>query len=439
MSTITISQVHDAISACSSAAVNKGATIGVAVGAVLNNETATACSGVCNYSTQQAVATNTIFQIGSVTKIFTSAYFGQLVSAGNFSSNQTLGSFSGGALPGLTNNSALANATLIDVATFAVGLPSTPPAKVTGYPRPTIAEWGVADFTTWFAGLSPQNKYIYSDICTGIIGLLSTNADPTTTALPSDAVNNWLSAMEDNILTPLGMTDTLLQGISTISPGQQARLASGYQQALAYAAISNGAVSGITVINSGQAYITAPAVSIVSENGGTGATATAAAPDKEGIYSITVTNGGSGYNNNTSVVVAPGNSSNNNIPVWAAAGGFSSTVDDLLVMVQQCLLAYNSSAKSGTLSAGLNMSMQTYGQISPNLGYGMAWEINSASSLYGPVIFKPGGLPGFSSYLCILPQQNMGFVVLCNSRQSNPITRPAGDIVQSVLKSLFSA
>jgi hypothetical protein len=67
----------------------------------------------------------------------------------------------------------------------------------------------------------------------------------------------------------------------------------------------------------------------------------------------------------------------------------------------------------------------------------MAWEINNASTPYGPVIFKPGGLAGFSSYLCIVPQQNMGFVVLCNSRQSSPITRPAGNIVQAVLNNLF--
>jgi CubicO group peptidase (beta-lactamase class C family) len=439
MSTPSLSQVQDAITAAAANAVNSGSTIGIAIGAILgNNPPVTACAGVRNYETQLAVATDTIFQIGSITKIFTTGYFGQLVSGGSFSFAQPLSDFSNGAMPGLTANPALENATLQDIATFAVGLPSTPPPKEMGNnPRPTIAEWGVTDFVNWFVGQSPAMKYIYSDICTGILGLLSTNPSPTTSPLPANAVNVWLDAIESNIIQPLSMNDTVVVGLSQLTSSQESRLASGYQQALATAAVNAyGSVSGITVTNPGAGYTSAPAVSIVSVTGN-GATATAVLSKNGTISSIQVNDGGSGYSSIPNVLVAPGECTSNNLPVWSAAGGISSTVNDMLSMVQQCLSAYSNPGPAGSLSSGLNLAMQSYGYTKGTSGteYGMAWEINSSNA--GPEIFKPGGLAGFSSYICILPQQNLGFIVFCNTWLGNPKFTPANDTVSSIINSLF--
>lgn len=437
MSTPTIAQVQSIITTAAVNAVNNGKTIGISIGAVLgSNPPVTACAGVSNYATQQPVATDTIFQIGSITKIFTTGYFGQLVYDGTFSLNQPLSDFINGALPGLPPNSALADTKLEDIATFAAGLkPSTPPPSVTGYPRPTIAEWGVANFEDWFVTLSPTMEYFYSDSCTGMIGLLSTTADPTTVPLPANAVNVWLNAIDSNIINPLQMNDTVVVGISELTKSQKSRLANGYQQAIATAVVSNGSVTDIKVNFPGARYKTAPNVSIVSATG-TGATANAVLAANGMVSSIEISNGGSGYATAPTVLVAPGEPSINNTPVWAAAGAVSSTVNDMLTMIQQCLAA---GTNSTPLQAGLNIAMQSYGNINNNLEYGMAWEIDTSNNNAGPVIFKPGGLAGFSSYICILPKQNLGFIVFCNtwlSYDSKKFT-PANTTVQLIINQLF--
>ena len=71
-------------------------------------------------------------------------------------------------------------------------------------------------------------------------------------------------------------------------------------QATANAAVSGGAVTGITVTNSGHGYTSPPNVTI-SGGGGSGATATASEAD--GQLSITLTTGGSGYTSAPTVTV----------------------------------------------------------------------------------------------------------------------------------------
>jgi CubicO group peptidase (beta-lactamase class C family) len=437
MSKLTISQFQDVLTNEANNAVNKGYTLGISIGAIQGDHPPfTASAGVSNYESQQPVTPDTIFQIASVTKIFTTGYFGQLVSDGAFSLQQPLSDFTNGALPGLSANPALGAVTLQDISTFTAGLPSDPPKEVTNYGRPTIAQWGVADFESWFVGLPPQGNYIYSNTCIGMLGLLSTNANPTISPLPTDGVNVWLDTMQRNILSPLAMKDTVVVGISELTSSQRSRLASGYQQAVATAEISNGSVSNINVEFPGVKYKTPPTVSIVSDTG-SGATAIAVLANGR-VNRIQVTNGGSGYTSSPNVLVEPNEPSSNNLPVWAAAGGFSSTVTDMLAMVRECLAA---SCESTPLQAGLNIAMKKYGTLSKSkkLEFGMAWEIETGNSKAGDVIFKPGGLPGFSSYLCILPKHNLGFIALCNSTLPNGSEdlAPAKTAVSSIIKQLF--
>ena len=73
--------------------------------------------------------------------------------------------------------------------------------------------------------------------------------------------------------------------------------------ATATATISGGVLTSITVTNGGNAYPSAPAVTI-SGGGGSGATAVATGSDGS-VDSITVTSGGSGYSSAPTVTIAP--------------------------------------------------------------------------------------------------------------------------------------
>jgi CubicO group peptidase (beta-lactamase class C family) len=70
----------------------------------------------------------------------------------------------------------------------------------------------------------------------------------------------------------------------------------------------------------------------------------------------------------------------------------------------------------------------------------LAWDL-LPSNQHGPLyVTKNGGLPGFSSYIGLLPDQDLAVVVLVNSRQDDPtITQPAVAIGLDILWASFLA
>ena len=442
----SLSAARDRIDEILSAGIKDGKIIGVAVGMVHGGDAITATAGVRQYLHNDpgvempAVESDTIFQIGSVTKIFTTALFGQRVAAGDYSSARQLSSFVNGALPGIAMNADLGKATLENLATFTSGINTIPsPGQMGGYTRPTIAEWGVADFQTWFCQQAPTWQYHYSNCSVGMLGLLMGSDDPVNLPLsPSDAVNDWLAAISGLIMEPLGMQDTFVSGISTITSDQQSRLAGGYQQALASATCLDGAINAVNLINGGAAYSSAPSVTVAAVDGGSGGSVSAAV-DNGVVSGLTLVSGGSGYTEPPDLLIAPGDAASNNVPVWAAAGALSSTVEDMNRLIATCLTAYeNPDNPAGSVAAGVNIAMQSCGTIKGDLDYGYAWEIEPGPGSAGKVIFKLGGVPGFSSYLGIVPGQDLGLVVMCNSRQPDPVTRPANNVARAILTALFA-
>ena len=68
--------------------------------------------------------------------------------------------------------------------------------------------------------------------------------------------------------------------------------------------ISNGVITGITVVSGGSGFTAAPTVSITDDGGGSGATATASISGGS-VTSVSVTSGGSGYTASTKVFFLP--------------------------------------------------------------------------------------------------------------------------------------
>jgi CubicO group peptidase (beta-lactamase class C family) len=284
----------------------KGEAGGVSVAITLNGQVYYKSFGYRSQTDQSPaneVNEHSIFEIGSVTKIWTTALVGQAVATGGFTSrpidiNTTLGGLSS-QLPSI--QATMKPATIGDLASFTAGFPEN--YSPIQDQRPSYLEWGVADFVSAISTLVPEDysktkvgrpttlpaPYTYSDFSTGILGLLVTN--DLDQALPVDAVARWWTAIQENLVIPLGMTDTY---VFEPSVNQASRLVKGYRQATAVADVTAQRVVNISLTDRGTGYTSAPTVTIVSDVG-SGATAQAILDAKGAIRTIFLTNRGSGY------------------------------------------------------------------------------------------------------------------------------------------------
>ncbi len=510
----------------------RGQTTSLAVGITLNGRTYFKTYGFKSYADQtpaNAVDEHSIFEIGSVTKVWTTVLAGQAVATGTLTSQPvslytTLGSLSG-PLPSIQQ--ALQPATIGDLASFTAGLPDVGDTGGNGE-RPTIAKWGVSDFVAAISTLVPENynlktpaptdipaPYFYSDWSTGLLGLLVTN--DLSAALPANAVENWESAIHSRIATPLGMTDTYL---FSPGPAQASNVVQGYQQATAEAVVQGGKIASIRLNAKGGGYSTPPAITI-EQQGGSGATAIAqmegAAPDLRvkkivvtnpgtgfrasprvvfggpgtgatgqaiilngQVAGVQVLNGGSGYQSSpavrflsggpgqgasgTGIVsngrviavvidnpgsgylpppavrIAPGSNVVNTVPVWAAAGALKSSASDLLKLCQLCLGQKDPGGMTVTpeLAAGARYALLPLVQNSPKapgLFTGMTWQVSTGTieGGFNMQISKDGALPGFASYVSLVPAVNLGVVILRGNNQTKTeYIDPIGDVSTAI-------
>lgn len=116
-----------------------------------------------------------------------------------------------------------------------------------------------------------------------------------------------------------------------------------------------------------------------------------------------------------------------------------STIDDLSLSAGACLAAGQSSQPDDNLYNGLRLAMENYARVPIGPRFGMAWTIEPGPDATGVVYRKAGGLPGFSSYVAVVPGQDLAITVLCSSKQDDPKTAPASDIVKSVVGTLFQS
>jgi len=321
---LTPAQIRAIVDTYAKSQVDNGSAIGVEVGVTLGKEPPRFFSyGFARYGAslhdRERFTEDTLFQIGSVTKIFTTNLLGQLAAQQSSVLSKPLSQFASqlGALP--TNVGAM---TLEELGDFTSGVPiDTPPQcaspsqqgtgcicvldpqtnSCTRADRPTVEQYDAQDLVEDYRNLRvppPPGPYFYSDISTGIIGLLL-GGSPNR-PLDNGALAGWSNQVESRITRPLGMRRTFLNPPS----GQSGRgVAGGYDQALVTAQVSGGRITGFDPpSNGGSNYAQSlpPAVVIEGGGGGRGATAHAVLSCPSDPTGCTVTsvepdNPGSGY------------------------------------------------------------------------------------------------------------------------------------------------
>lgn len=158
----------------------------------------------------------TVFEIGSVTKIFTCSLLAEMVGRGEVRLDQPVAEL----LPRTVKVPARGDTliTLLDLATQHSGLPRLPTNLAPRDPTNPYADYTVERLYDFLSGYAlpraPGTKYEYSNLGMGLLGhALSRRAGKTYEAL-----------LTERVLAPLEMSDTRI----TLGPAQRARLAAGH-------------------------------------------------------------------------------------------------------------------------------------------------------------------------------------------------------------------
>jgi serine-type D-Ala-D-Ala carboxypeptidase/endopeptidase len=158
---------------------------------------------------------STIFEIGSVTKVFTSIALAQLVNDGKLKLDDRIGKL----LPAEVSLPAeLQPITLVQLATHTAGLPRLPANLATTNLANPYACYTSKELYAYLGAAKldrpPGRKHAYSNLGVGLLGHI----------LELRAGVPYEQLVRERILDPLGLTNTAI----TLSPDQQARLTPGH-------------------------------------------------------------------------------------------------------------------------------------------------------------------------------------------------------------------
>ena len=170
----------------------------VAVGLYDNGESNVMGFGRLSNDDARAPDGNTVFEIGSVSKVFTSLLAQVQVDAGNLDWEQSIASV----LPQLEfANNAVASITVQELSTHTSGLPRIPDNMEFEDPMDPYKGYGRADLMAFISSFDPKKltkEYAYSNLGAGLLGVLAADA--------ADA--DFGVAMQREVLQPLGLGDT---------------------------------------------------------------------------------------------------------------------------------------------------------------------------------------------------------------------------------------
>ena len=159
---------------------------------------------------------NTMFEIGSITKVFTSTLLSEMVARGEVKLDDPISKYLPASVRAPSRNGK--QITLRDLATQTSGLPRLP-----GNLRPATAANPYADYTVQhlYEFLSdyalPRDigeKYEYSNLGVGLLGHV----------LALAGRQSYEALLRERVLVPLGMTDTGIQ----LTPAMKSRMAQGF-------------------------------------------------------------------------------------------------------------------------------------------------------------------------------------------------------------------
>lgn len=147
--------------------MDKTQSPGVAIAVVYGGKTDLYFFGVMDLKTKQAISKDTIFEIGSVSKVFTSTLLGMAVAESAVNLQQPIE----GSLPKVLQESSfpIDRITFEQLATHTSGLPRNPKNFVEGEPYPLTKE--IVYLSHWQPPYKPGTRYSYSNLGFGVLGL----------------------------------------------------------------------------------------------------------------------------------------------------------------------------------------------------------------------------------------------------------------------------
>jgi CubicO group peptidase (beta-lactamase class C family) len=196
---------------------------GIVVGLVTPQGARTIAYGATSKGGAQKVGADTVYDIGSITKVFTALALADMTRQGEVALDDPVAKYlpKGAVLP----QDGAREITLADLATHTAGLPLRPGNLAPKDPDNKYAGYSVADLLRYLAHARPAHPiggaYDYSNPGSGLLGV----------ALAHRAGADYDTLIEQRILRPLGMDDTR----RSATPSMQSRMARGYSYDVASA------------------------------------------------------------------------------------------------------------------------------------------------------------------------------------------------------------
>ncbi|KAJ3316882.1 hypothetical protein HDU93_004244, partial [Gonapodya sp. JEL0774] len=193
--------------------------LGIAIAIVDGNDTRIVTAGTMSLGGPN-VTSETIFEIGSITKTFTGNILAQMVLENRTTVNTAVQDLlPAGAVPGLSRNGS--QVALWMLATHRAALPRWPPNI--SILDPIGLQYTVEQLLESLKGSpltsTPPGPYLYSNYGFGILGY----------ALTYNLTGGYSQALTDRIFAPLNMTDSVCT--TNLTTAQLARYATGYNSA----------------------------------------------------------------------------------------------------------------------------------------------------------------------------------------------------------------
>ena len=195
--------------------IASGRNVGIAVGVIDRRGRRVVSAGSGGAGGPETVDGNTLFEIGSITKVFTAILLADLVRNGIVRLDQPVADLlPGWRIPARGDR----QITLANLATHRSGLPRLPANLAPRDPRNPYADYDGERLRTFLEAhelrRAPGERYEYSNLGAGLLGF----------ALAFHAGTSYESLLNARVLKPLRMGDTRI----AIPPALQSRLARGH-------------------------------------------------------------------------------------------------------------------------------------------------------------------------------------------------------------------
>ena len=200
--------------------VETGRAVGIVTGVIDEKGRQVIATGKVSLDGTQAPDGDTVYEIGSVTKVFTSLILADMIEKGEVKPDDPVSKFLPAAVKVPSRNGR--QITLLDLSMQVSGLPRLPDNMKPADPANPYADYDAPklyDFLSRYTlTRDPGEKYEYSNLAVGLLGH----------ALALRAGMSYEELLRRRIFDPLGMSGTSI----TLSEAQKKRLAPGYDGSL---------------------------------------------------------------------------------------------------------------------------------------------------------------------------------------------------------------